>query len=559
VELTDLLPTGLGYVSHSASQGSYTSGTGKWAVGTLASNAYASLTLTATNNQLGKFTNSVAITACAQTITNTLDDTPFVVIYSGGEADLYLTKTVDHPTPHQGDLVTFTVKLDNYGPDPATGVTVQDTLPSGLTFLEAVSPGTSYSTNTGVWTVGTLASGTSLELKIKAFATGTGQIINTASNKTSNASDPDPIGNVASAAVNIITVNSVSGRVFKDIGGGGGTANNGTLDGSEAGLPGATLRLTDNSGATTYATATSDGGGYYVLTVPPTLTNTVTLKVVEVNPVGHLSTGAQLGNTGGSYDRASDTLTFTFVPGTTYTNVNFGDVPPNTFQADSQQAGLPNTFVVHPHLFMAGSAGVVTFSVTNTPTPAVSNWSAVVHHDLNGNSVLDPGEPVITSLSVAAGEHLHVLVKDYIPPYAPLNAQNRLTVVASFLYTNASPGLTNAVTLTDLTTVGTPFQVGLNLLKSVDKETALPGEVLTYTITYANKSGDVLRDVILHDQTPAYTVFHSATNGTLPLNLTNCVITAPAVGASGALRWTFGGTLAPAGTGTVTYKVTVAQ
>jgi hypothetical protein len=31
------------------------------------------------------------------------------------------------------------------------------------------------------------------------------------------------------------------------------------------------------------------------------------------------------------------------------------------------------------------------------------------------------------------------------------------------------------------------------------------------------------------------------------------------VGASGALRWTFGGTLAPTASGSVTYRVTVTQ
>ncbi|PKL84408.1 MAG: hypothetical protein CVV24_00285 [Ignavibacteriae bacterium HGW-Ignavibacteriae-3] len=46
VQVTDLLPTGLIYVSNSPSQGSYNSTTGIWNIGTLANNAFATLTIT---------------------------------------------------------------------------------------------------------------------------------------------------------------------------------------------------------------------------------------------------------------------------------------------------------------------------------------------------------------------------------------------------------------------------------------------------------------------------------------------------------------------------------
>lgn len=357
-------------------------------------------------------------------------------------------------------------------------------------------------------------------------------------------------------------VNGVAlcGRVFKDTGEGGGTAHDGVVNGGEQGLAGVTVKLTDTSGATVHDTTTTDGAGQYTLLIPDALAAGTVLKVAEVNPSGHLSGSGQAGNTGGGYDRDADAVTFSFVPGTTYTNVNFGDVPPNSFQADSRQSGLPGTFVVHPHVFLAGSAGLLAFSVTNAPTPALSNWSTVLYRDANGNGQLDAGETVLPpTLTVTAGEKVGLLVKDFIPLQAPMNAQNRLTITATLFYTNASPSLTHAASLTDLTTVGAASTLGLSLVKAVDKAAALPGETLTYTLTYANQSGDVLRDVVLYDQTPAFTVFLSATNGPLPGHLTNCVMVTPAPGASGALRWTFDGTLAPAGRGTVTYRVTVAQ
>src|SRR4029434_1973767 len=99
------------------------------------------------------------------------------------------------------------------------------------------------------------------------------------------------------------------------------------------------------------------GSGSYRLLIPSSVTNGATLRVVELNPPNHLSMGAAVGDTGGIYDRAADVITFTYALGASYNGANFGDVPPNQFVADSEQANLPGTFVVHPHSFTAGSAG----------------------------------------------------------------------------------------------------------------------------------------------------------------------------------------------------------
>ena len=67
---------------------------------------------------------------------------------------------------------------------------------------------------------------------------------------------------------------------------------------------------------------------------------------METNASGSLSTGAMLGNTGGTYDRNTDTITFSLLANTTYANVNFGDVAANTLSTDGQQAGLPGTIIL---------------------------------------------------------------------------------------------------------------------------------------------------------------------------------------------------------------------
>ena len=57
--------------------------------------------------------------------------------------------------------------------------------------------------------------------------------------------------------------------------------------------------------------------------------------------------------------------------------------------------------------------------------------------------------------------------------------------------------------------------------------------------------------------TPAFTSFTSAACGTLPASLTSCSIAAPAVGTTGTVTWTMGGSLNPGATGSVSITVTV--
>ena len=76
------------------------------------------------------------------------------------QADLAVAKTVNDPTPNAGDNVTFTVTLTNLGPNDATGVQVQDLLPSGLTYVSSIPSQGSYDNGTGAWSVGPVTTAT---------------------------------------------------------------------------------------------------------------------------------------------------------------------------------------------------------------------------------------------------------------------------------------------------------------------------------------------------------------------------------------------------------------
>ncbi|HEX8311245.1 MAG TPA: DUF11 domain-containing protein [Chthoniobacteraceae bacterium] len=350
----------------------------------------------------------------------------------------------------------------------------------------------------------------------------------------------------------------VQGRTFIDNGTGGGSANDGVLNGGEPGLANSVLSLTDAAGATVYSTVSSDASGDFTLFIPTGLAHGTALRIVETNSTGSISTGGTAGTTGGTYARAIDAVTFNLVTGMAYTGVSFGNLLANTLTTDGQQSGLPGTVVFYPHTFTAASAGTVTFATSHIATPANSGWTSVVLRDVNANGQFDATEPAITApVTVAAGESIALLVKVFIPVNAPLGAKDQSTLTATFNYTGAAPALSSTATRQDVTTVGDPTTAGLTLVKSVSKATARPGETLTYTIGYTNNSSEPLRQIVIHDTTPAFTTFVSNAQGALPNSLTAVNVTPPAVGAAGAIRWVFTGTLAPASSGTVSFTIKV--
>ena len=76
-------------------------------------------------------------------------------------ADVRVSKSASAQTARPGDLVTYTVKATNAGPDAAQGVVVTDQLPAGVTFVSADPPCESGAGSEVTCTFGTLGSGAS--------------------------------------------------------------------------------------------------------------------------------------------------------------------------------------------------------------------------------------------------------------------------------------------------------------------------------------------------------------------------------------------------------------
>ena len=199
IQITDELPDGYTLVTVTRSRGTFSATTEVWTIPSLAVGATATLTIRARVDTPTATPNVATITSAATFDPNTANNSD-----SAGttvqQADLVVTKAVDNPSPNVGETVTFTVTVTNTGPNTATNVRVNDLLPSGLTFAGATPSQGTYASATGVWTVGTLASGGNATLQLRATVVASGERTNTAA-ATANQFDPTLANNQASASV----------------------------------------------------------------------------------------------------------------------------------------------------------------------------------------------------------------------------------------------------------------------------------------------------------------------------------------------------------------------
>ncbi len=398
-------------------------------------------------------------------------------------------------------------------------------------------------------------------------------------------------------------------------------ANNGIIDTNEAaanpqnpallalGFGGVTVNLYANATCTgaPAATTTTDAGGNYVFA---SSASAGAVCIQKVNPTGYVATGASAGPTAltaagvnlppvTSYCRPDqactprDAVVFNAAANTSYANINFGVVPNNTFVASQAQQGAAGTTVDYAHTFVAGSVGTVTFSLSRVTTPAAPAWNEVLYRDNNCNGVLDAGDPIISGAisldpnDTTAGEpsqrRVCIIVHEFIPAGAAAGAVNAVTVSAAFTYSNAAPALASTLTVIDTTTVGA---AGLRLQKQVCNVTAQialaapcdptltgatagrgfgasntggSGDELMYRIIYSNGASTPLTSLVVDDTTPAFTVraATAAQSFSIPAGLTGPGFVQPAAGQSGAIKWTFGGSLGAAQQGVVTFNVII--
>lgn len=351
----------------------------------------------------------------------------------------------------------------------------------------------------------------------------------------------------------------IQGTVFDDNGLTSGTPNNGIKDGGEIGFTNQLMKVVTSTDVLIEQTSISADGMYSLYVPVSAVSDGGTVKVVEVNAIDKISTGGSAGTTTGSYNINTDETTFPIAYGTIYTGVDFADVSVSRLLTNGERTVQPGAVVLFQHLFEAKTGGDVYFSTNSINNPTNPNWPVVLYEDLNCNGEFDSGDPVIlpsVAKSVVTGQQVCLLVKVSAPLGLNDGASNSTTLTATFDLDNTSPTIQQVLTRTDLTTVGTA-QAGLVIIKSVNKAQALPGDSLTYSIDYENLGDEPITQVEIIDVIPSFTTYQSSNCGTLPSGITNCVITSPAIGSSGTVKWTFTGALNPGDTGIVTFTVKI--
>ena len=177
--ITDDWPGGITYVSSSADKGTYDNGSTIWTVGNLNIGASAKLTITATvANRAGVIIldNMVRVSKVDQN-DNEMPKQVANASFTVQSADLTITNTVDTAAPNQQGNINYIINLTNNGPANATGVTVYDALPQGVTYVSSSTNQGSYDSKSGNWTVGNVTYGASAKLTITTSVdTGTGAL-----------------------------------------------------------------------------------------------------------------------------------------------------------------------------------------------------------------------------------------------------------------------------------------------------------------------------------------------------------------------------------------------
>jgi uncharacterized repeat protein (TIGR01451 family) len=210
VTVTDTLPAGVTFTSATPSQGScaLSSGALTCQLGPLAANGSASVALQVKPRQTGALENTASVNA-AEPDPDASNNSATSAVTVIKTADLKVAKSDSADPVFVGEQVTYTMLVTNLGPlNGATGVTLIDSLPSGMTFVSATTTQGSLVTppagSAGLVTanLGELAAGAQATVTVTVTATQAGSPVNAAT-VLGNESDSNTANNTATQTTTV--------------------------------------------------------------------------------------------------------------------------------------------------------------------------------------------------------------------------------------------------------------------------------------------------------------------------------------------------------------------
>ncbi len=191
-------------------------------------------------------------------------------------------------------------------------------------------------------------------------------------------------------------------------------------------------------------------------------------------------------------------------------NVNIDNNKLFTFSPDNSGNGNPGDTIYYNHEIFSRISGDVNLTFITQ-----QGWTYTFFRDVNNNNLLDVGDTPIVNGALGniynddtINHKAKLIVKAFIPANTPQNTVDGLKLTATLTPTNTLIP-TSLLTVEDITTVSKVSSL-LKLVKTVDKNKASPGEIITYTITYSNSGSSSLNNIELEDVVPANTSFVSA-------------------------------------------------
>ncbi|WP_051947236.1 gliding motility-associated C-terminal domain-containing protein [Muricauda sp. MAR_2010_75] len=535
--VTDVLASGYRLVSANTTTGTYNSVNGSWTIGSLASGASETLTITADILSSGNYANTAELTGLTETDTDstpgnnseTEDDQQTVTPVPLPISDLLLRKSVDNLSPFVGEVVIFSINLTNLGPSNVTGVQVMDLLPSGYTYVSNSRTAGTYNPTTGIWELNNvIPDGVTETLNIVATVNPTGDYFNVTEVVASSNDDPNSIPNNNNVFENDqdsagtipipaadITLSKTVDNEFPDV------SDNVTftLTLTNEGPSDAFALMVEDVLPSGYAYVSDDSGGFYDVNSGlwnvGNLTagsNAVLNMVVQVNASGDYLNRAELVNSvipdpdssPGNNDPTEDDQDEQATTPRHVTDISVTNTADNLSPAAGDQivftitlnnAGPNNaTSLVVEDLLATG------YSFT-TATPSAGTYDELV------------GSWDVSSLNSGASETLQITA--VVLPNG--DYRNTAELIALDTYDPDSTPNNNVSSEDDqATVVPVPFGLAdLSLTKIVDNVSPNVGDVVRFTISVANDGPTDATGVVVTDVLPeGYTYqSHTATAG----------------------------------------------
>lgn len=499
VNLTDDLPASLAGTQYSLDGGAnWQPWPGSLMLGTFAPGASQTVLLR------GTYTGGVngAVVNTAQVSTSSLDpdlgnNTSTVITPASPSADLAITKTASPAAVTAGQLLTYTLRVTNAGPDPAQSALLSDPIASVILNPEFSLDGSTWLPWPGTYALGDLPVGADLTLFIRGIVlpAATQSIVNTAT-VSSLTPDPDLTNNAATVETPVSALADIS------------VVKLGSPKPVRAGeLLTYTLVVANAGPSTAEAVALND-------VVPGELVNPEfsTDNGLTWQPwpgsysVGTMAPGAAVtvqlrGTVSSAAENILNTATVNSVtPDPNPANNTDNDVTPVDVSAD-----LAVTKLAEPSPVSAGGLVTFTIIVTNsgpsdaqsvTLTDSLPTAITGAMYSLDGGSSFQPWTGALGLGALANGASRSILIRGTVAGTAAGTLDN--TAIVNSPTPDPNPDNNQDTVIVPIDTAA-----DLAVIKTGSPSPAIRGQLLIYSIAITNHGPDPALNSVLSDGIPS--------------------------------------------------------